>query len=69
MGKVIVTINPKTGERTYAIEGVVGGACEDLTKAIMQNNTVLDHQYTAEYCVPDALPDYVSNMDGSSSDE
>jgi hypothetical protein len=68
MGKVIVTINPKTLERKYEVEGVVGGGCEDLTKAIMQHNQVVNHQYTAEYCVPESLPDYVSNLDGGSDE-
>ncbi len=58
MAKVTVTINPKDGTAKYDIEGVQGGACEDLTKALMQNNEVLDHQYTEEYCVPEELPDY-----------
>lgn len=68
MAKVNVTIDPKTGERTYAVEGMVGGGCEDLTKALMANNQVLDHQYTEEYCVPDHLPDYVEDMSGESDE-
>lgn len=62
MAKVFVTINPKDGTRKYEVQGMVGGGCEDLTKALMQNNEVLDHQYTEEYCVPDTLPDYVEDV-------
>lgn len=63
-GKVNVTINPKTGETTYAVEGVLGGACKDLTAALTEGKKVLDHQTTGEYCEVQERPDYVSNLDG-----
>lgn len=58
MATVTVIINPKDGTAKYEVAGVQGGACEDLTKALEQNNEVLDKQYTEEYCVPEELPDY-----------
>jgi hypothetical protein len=69
MPKVTVKINPADGTSKYEVEGVQGGACEDLTKALMQNNEVLEHQYTEEYCVPEELPDYVEDMVPEEIDE
>lgn len=58
--KVTVTIDPKTGERTYEVEGVGGVACDEITHAIEQSNEVKDRQYTEEYHQPDYLPDYIN---------
>lgn len=60
MAKVIMKMDPKTGDRTYEVEGVMGGACEDITKALMQSNEVKELEYTAEHCVPGELPDYIN---------
>ena len=62
MARVDVVIDPKTNEVKYEVQGVVGGGCEDLTKALMQNNEVLDHQYTEEFCEPEEIPDYVEDV-------
>jgi len=59
MAKVIFKLDPKTGERTYEVEGMQGEACSDITKALMESNEVQEHEYTAEFCVPDEMPDYV----------
>lgn len=68
MEEVIVRINPKTLERTIAINGVEGGACTSITAALIENNEQLDYQYTEEYCIPDELPDYAEDMVGSGED-
>lgn len=41
----------KTAEIEYAVEGVKGGKCKDLTKAIDQiSGKILDTKKTGEYC-------------------
>lgn len=60
MAKVHVTIDPKTGERTYEVEGVGGVGCDQITQALEQANEVIEHQYTSEYTLPDYLPDYIN---------
>ena len=62
--KVTVVINPKSGEVTYEVEGVMGGKCTDITNALVQSNDKVDSQYTSEFEVPDVLPDYISNPEG-----
>tara|TARA_Y100000310_G_scaffold320359_1_gene376729 strand:+ start:1066 stop:1266 length:201 start_codon:yes stop_codon:yes gene_type:complete len=64
MAKVIVKVNPSTQEVTYEVEGVMGTKCTDITKALVATNDEVDTQYTAEYCVPEELPDYIENMEG-----
>lgn len=58
-GKVIVIINPKTGETLYEVNGVVGTKCEEITDALIRNNDVLDQQFTEEYDMGETMPDYV----------
>lgn len=64
MAKVTVKINPRNQEVTYEVEGVMGGKCTDITKLLLQDNEEVDTQYTAEYCVPEQLPDYIENIEG-----
>lgn len=64
MAEVIAKINPKTGERTYEIQGVTGESCSDITSLLIENNEQLDHQYTEDYCVPDVLPEYAEDAFG-----
>jgi hypothetical protein len=67
MAKVTVKINPKTSEVQYEVEGVQGTSCEELTKRLMEQNEVLEHQYTEEWHVPEFLPDYIAVPDEESS--
>jgi len=62
--KVTAIINPKTGEVTYEIEGVMGSKCAEVTAAIIASNEKKESQYTSEYEVPDTLPDYITNPEG-----
>jgi hypothetical protein len=62
--KVTVVIDPKTGEMTFEVEGVMGGKCTDITNALVRSNDHVDTQYTSEFEVPDVLPDYISNPEG-----
>jgi hypothetical protein len=64
MAKVLVTINPKTGEVQYQVEGVVGGTCTDITRLLTQHNEVVEQRLTAEFCEPETLPDYITNPEG-----
>ena len=68
MGKVTVTINPKNGEVTYGVEGVMGGACKDITAALTEGKKILDSQLTGEYCEVQERPDYVGDLDGGSNE-
>ncbi len=62
MAKVEVIIDPKQGTTKYAIEGVVGEACNDLTKALREDNEELEYQQTSEFCEEQEQPDYVEEM-------
>lgn len=62
MPKVTVQIDPKTQELTLEVNGVKGGKCTDITAALLADNEVVDQQYTEEYCVPEELPDYITDQ-------
>jgi hypothetical protein len=59
----MVTVDPKTGQMTFEVNGVVGTKCEEVTAALERNNDVVQKQYTEEHEVPDVLPDYVTAPD------
>ena len=61
MQKITVVINPKTGEATYEVEGVMGAKCTDITNILTQSNEVKELQYTHELEDPEVLPDYITN--------
>lgn len=61
--QVIAIINPADGTVKYEVEGVIGESCSDITKALMDANEVLEHQYTSEYCEDQDRPDYVEEME------
>jgi len=60
MAKVFLTIDPKTGQEKWEVEGIGGVACEDITRAIQQTSEVVEKQYTHEYQLPEYLPEYLS---------
>ena len=62
MKKVHVIINPKTGEIEYEVEGVMGGACTDITSALAKGQTVKDERLTEDYYSPSIEPAYTSDM-------
>ena len=59
---VKVKINTKTGEKTWEVSGVEGGACEDLTEALRRTNEVVAHERTEEFCTVQELPNYLENQ-------
>ena len=61
-GRVIIKINPKTGERTIEVDGVEGRSCEEITEALERGNEVQAKQYTEEYDIPDLLPQYIEDL-------
>lgn len=69
MARVEVKINPKTHEYTISVDGVQGGKCTDITAALIANNQHVDTQYTSEYCAPEELPDYITDMNPSNDTE
>lgn len=62
MEKVTVVVNPKTGEVSYEVEGVMGGQCKDITDLLIQGQEVVEHQLTSEYQEFEEMPDYVSDL-------
>ena len=65
MAKVTVTIDPKTGNATFEVNGVLGEKCEDITAALTRNKEVLEQQLTEEYYTPDVLPDYITEQENT----
>lgn len=61
MAKVIVKIDPKTGIKSYEVEGVAGSKCTDLTNILTAGKNVLEERYTSEYCIPDLEQAYLDN--------
>jgi len=61
METVTVKIDPKTGEMTFEVAGVMGGKCNDITAALTAAHEVQEHEVTAEACEVEELPDYVYN--------
>lgn len=61
MAKVVVKIDPKTGQASFEVQGVAGGKCTDLTAALTAGKQVLEQQFTSEYCMPEVLPDYIES--------
>lgn len=65
-GKVEVVIDPKTGESTYHVSGIEGASCEDVTKAVVQANEVVESGHTDEYDKEAEMPDYIYDpMEGT----
>lgn len=59
--KVHIIIDPKTGRVEYEVEGVLGGACTDITSALTKGHQVEQEQLTEDYYVPQEEPAYVSD--------
>ena len=60
--RVLVGINPKTGEVTYRVEGVEGTGCTDITDILTQSNETVSVTHTHEYDATEDMPDYVENL-------
>lgn len=61
MKKVQITINPKTGQVEFEIEGVAGSACTDITAALVKGHIVQDEKLTEDYYIPQEEPAYVGD--------
>ena len=61
MIKINITINPKTGEKTYDIEGALGVSCTDLTNVLTRGEEVKEQTLKASYFDAEQLPIYESN--------
>lgn len=57
--KVHIVINPKTGQVEFEVEGVMGGACTDITNALVKGHLVQDEKLTEDYYSPISEPAYV----------
>lgn len=54
---VIIDENAEGGPTTkYEVEGVIGSACDDLTKALRDSNEELEYEQTAEHCEEQERP-------------
>lgn len=61
MKKVQITINPKTGQVEFEVEGVLGASCTDITNALTKGHIVQDEKLTEDYYVPQEEPAYVGD--------
>jgi Protein of unknown function (DUF2997) len=59
--KVHIIINPKTGQVEFEVEGVMGGACTDITSALTKGHLVQEEKLTEDYFVPSEEPAYVGD--------
>jgi hypothetical protein len=57
-----VVIDPRTGEVTYEVEGMLGGKCTDITSVLSANKKVVSEELKNEYYDSADLPDYVDNL-------
>jgi len=62
MIKLHAIIDPKTGRIEFEVEGLVGGKCTDITKALQAAHEVEDERYTEEYFVASENPAYVEDL-------
>lgn len=63
MPKIVhIIIDPKTAQVEFEVEGVVGGACTDITSALTKGHLVQESELTEDYYTPSELPAY--NEDG-----
>jgi hypothetical protein len=61
MSKIIATFNPKSGEVSYSVEGIMGPECKSITELLTQGLEVLEEKETEEFYVVDE-PAYVEDM-------
>ena len=59
--KVHIIINPKTGQVEFEVEGVAGGACTDITNALVKGHLVQDERLTEDFYTPSTEPAYVGD--------
>jgi hypothetical protein len=59
---VHICINPKTGQVEFEVEGVMGGACTDITNALVKGHLVQDERLTEDFYVPQESPNYIDEM-------
>jgi hypothetical protein len=59
--RVHIAINPKTGQVEFEVEGVMGGACTDITQALVKGHLVQDERLTEDYYSPISEPAYVED--------
>ncbi len=59
--KVNIIIDPKTARVEFEVEGVVGGACTEITQALVKGHEVLDEELTEDYFSVENLPQYIGN--------
>ncbi len=60
--KIQIIINPKTGEREFEIQGVIGAKCTDLSTVLARDQEVKDEQYTEDYYTPQTEPQFVEDL-------
>lgn len=58
MKKLHIIINPKTGVAEFEVEGVMGGACTDITNALAKGHEVKEERLTEDFYVPQEEPAY-----------
>jgi len=62
MSKVVITIDPATGDLEAEVEGIPGSRCKDITTLLTQGLEVLEDRETEEYFAVSEMPEYIENM-------
>jgi hypothetical protein len=60
--KVHIIIDPKSGRVEFEVEGVVGGACTDITNALVKGHLVEESELTEDYYTPQESPNFVEDL-------
>ena len=59
---VVVEINPRTGEVTYEVEGMLGGKCTDITSVLSAGKKVVSEELKNEYYDESEKPAYLDQL-------
>lgn len=59
---VQICIDPKTGKVEYEVQGVVGGACTDITNALVKGHLVEEEELTEDFYTPQEEPQFVEDL-------
>ena len=62
MSKVTVLIDPRTGEATYDVNGIMGSSCKTITDLLQQNQELLEEKEKEEMVNEEFLPEYLDSL-------
>ena len=62
MARVVVTINPRTSEVSYDVDGIIGTSCKTITDLLQQNQELLEEREKESFAQVEELPEYLENL-------